>query len=594
MPMPMPMSTPQQSSALIDRLEAACRDTLGLQPRANQWLAARAMVDGRLAELATGEGKTLALALAAAQLALRGRSVHLLTANDYLAARDADQLRGWYARLGLRVAAVGADHDSAQRAAAYRADVVYVSARELVFDSLRDEVAGRSAWSGSRRDAHLSEHARALTQTPADDDGATVPAFDVALVDEADSILLDEALLPLVLARPGATGERLAQLGLALDLAARLQPGRDFELQPVARDSLLTPAGAQRLEALCAGLPRLWQHRLHREELVRLALVALHLLQPQRDYLVRHAQVHLIDPVTGRIAHGRMWSNGLQALVCLKEACPPPPPTETVARTTYSHFLRRYRLLGGTSATLHDPRQELRQLYGLAVTRVPAHAPSRRERGPNRWFVDEAARDQAVVARALALAEAGRPVLIGTDGLPQSLRLVEAFEATFEAAGAAGAGAVVPRLQCLDARQDAQEAARIAEAGQPGCITVATRMAGRGVDIRLHPAAARAGGLHVLNCQDNPARRLDEQLFGRSGRQGDPGSVEHWRIGPARTLYAIPALGAWRDVAWRLRQRANEARAADERRRLRLGEMQLSQRLDRLDAPPQHPFHATP
>ena len=578
--MPMPMLAPQQPSALTDRLEAACRDALGLQPRANQWLAARAMVEGRLAELATGEGKTLALALAAAQLALRGRSVHLLTANVYLAARDADQLRGWYARLGLRVAAVGADHDSAQRAAAYRADVVYVSARELVFDSLRDEVAGRSAWSGSRRDAHLSEHARALTQTPVDDDGATVPAFDVALVDEADSILLDEALLPLVLARPGATGERLAQLGLALDLAARLQPGRDFALQPVARDSLLTPAGAQRLEALCSGLPRLWQHRLHREELVRLALVALHLLQPQRDYLVRQAQVHLIDPVTGRIAHGRMWSNGLQALVCLKEGCPPPPPTETVARTTYSHFLRRYRLLGGTSATLHDPRQELRQLYGLAVTRVPAHAPSRRERGPNRWFVDEAARDQAVVARALALAATGRPVLIGTDGVPQSLRLVAAFEATFEAAGAAGA--VAPRLQCLDARQDAQEAARIAEAGQPGCITVATRMAGRGVDIRLHPAAARTGGLHVLNCQDNPARRLDEQLFGRSGRQGDPGSVEHWRIGPARTLYAIPALGAWRDVAWRLRQRAREARAADERRRLRLGDTLLHQHLDRL------------
>ena len=151
------------------------------------------------------------------------------------------------------------------------------------------------------------------------------------------------------------------------------------------------PAGAQRLETLCAGLPRLWQHRLHREELVRLALVALHLLQPQRDYLVRQAQVHLIDPVTGRIAHGRMWSNGLQALVCLKEACPPPPPTETVARTTYSHFLRRYRLLGGTSATLHDPRQELRRLYGLAVTRVPAALPRRgASAGPNRWFVDEA------------------------------------------------------------------------------------------------------------------------------------------------------------------------------------------------------------
>ncbi|MEY2873418.1 MAG: hypothetical protein RLZZ373_789 [Pseudomonadota bacterium] len=558
------------------RLDATCRDTLGLLPRPNQWQAALALVDGRLAELATGEGKTLALALAAALLALRGRTVHLLTANDYLAARDAQQLHPWYAQLGLRVAAVGADSTAAERAAAYRADVVYVSARELVFDSLRDQVAGRSAWSASARDARLSEHARALTQTPPDDGTATVPAFDVALIDEADSILLDEAVMPLVLARPGEAGERLSQLGTALDLAAQLQPGRDFELLPVARDALLTPAGALRLDTLCAHRSRLWRHRLHREELVRLALVSVHLLQPQRDYLVRQSQIRLIDPVTGRIAAGRMWSNGLHELVCLKEGCPPPPPTETAARTTYGHFLRRYRLIGGTSATLHDQRRELHRLYGLQVTRVPPHAPPQRARGPNRWFTNEATRDHAVVARALALAGAGRPVLIGTDGVPQSLRLVAAFEAAF------AAGATPRPLQCLDARQDACEAARIAEAGQPGCITVSTRMAGRGVDIRLHPNAARAGGLHVLNCQDNPARRLDEQLFGRSARQGDPGSVEHWRIGPTRTLDAVGALGAWRDLAWRLRQRAREARAADERRRLRLGDDLVRQRLDRL------------
>jgi len=181
-----------------------------------------------------------------------------------------------------------------------------------------------------------------------------------------------------------------------------------------------------------------------------------------------------------------------------------------------------------------------------------------------------------VVERALSLARIGRPVLIGTDGVPQSLRLVAAFEATF------AAGAAPLPLQCLDARQDASEAALIAEAGQPGRITVATRMAGRGVDIRLHPRALQAGGLHVLSCQDNPARRLDEQLFGRCARQGDPGSVEHWRVGAPRSLYAVSALGAWRDVAWRLHQRAREARAADERRRLRLGDDLVRQRLDRL------------
>ncbi len=568
--------TPTRNTpALQARLDAACRDTLGLTPRPNQWQAAQAMVEGQLAELATGEGKTLALALAAGLLALRGQTVHLLTANDYLATRDAQQWQPWYARLGLRVAAVTAETPARERAAAYRADVVYVSARELVFDSLRDQVAGRSAWSASARDARLSEHARALTQTPPDDDLATVPTFDAALIDEADSILLDEAVMPLVLARLGASGERLAQLGTALGLAARLQAGRDFELQPLARDALLTPAGAQRLETLCADAARLWRHRLHREELVRLALVATHLLQPQRDYLVRHPQLCLLDPVTGRIAAGRVWSNGLHELVCLKEGCPPPPPTETAARTTYSAFLRRYRHLGGTSATLHGHRHELQRLYGLSMRRIAPHTPSRCVRGPNRWFSDEAARDRAVVERALALAAQGRPVLVGTDGVPQSLRLAEAFAASVPATQH-------PPIQCLDARQDALEAACIAQAGQPGQITIATRMAGRGVDIRLHPDAVRAGGLHVLNCQDNPARRLDEQLFGRSARQGDPGSAEHWRVGPARSLYAVAALGAWRDVAWRLRQRAREARSADERHRLHLADTLARQHLDRL------------
>jgi preprotein translocase subunit SecA len=564
-------------AVLKDQFDQACRDILGLAPRPGQWQAAQALAEGRLAELATGEGKTLALALAAAQLALRGRPVHLLTANDYLAGRDARHLHGWYARLGLRTAAVEAEMPTADRARAYRADVVYVSARELVFDSLRDQLAGRSPWSASGRDTRLSEHARALTQTPPDDDTrATVPVFDVALIDEADSILLDEAVMPLVLARPGEAGERLAQLGTALDLAAQLPAGRAFELQPLARDVLLTPAGAERLDTLSRGLPGLWRHRLHREELVRLALVALHLLQPARDYLVRQGQVRLIDPVTGRIAAGRTWSNGLHELVCLKEGCPVPPPAETAARTTYGQFLARYRLLAGTSATLHDSRQELHALYGLPVTRIPAHTPTRRSHGPNRWFSDEATRDRAVVERALGLARCGRPVLVGTDGVPQSLRLLAAFEAAF------GAGAAPQPLQCLDARQDAHEAALIAQAGQPGCITVATRMAGRGVDIRLHPLALQAGGLHVLSCQDNPSRRLDEQLAGRCARQGDPGSVEHWRVSPARTLYAVGALGAWRDVAWRWRQRTREARAADERRRLKLSDDLMHQRLDGL------------
>ena len=543
----------------------AAQATLGLAPFDTQWLAALAMLDGQLAEMATGEGKTLALALAACVAALAGRQVHVITANDYLVQRDAQALRPLFARFGLGVGSVVGASGAGARRLAYRNHVVYLTARELVFDSLRDaQAAGPHA-------APLRRHADALAG--AGDTAPLVAALDMALIDEADSILLDEAQMPLILSRPQREPREADALADALALARQLRPGIDFAPGASPLRLHLTPEGQGRIERLAEGARSPWFNRAHRGELVERALAALHGLQRDRDYLVRDAEVVLIDAVTGRAAPGRMWTQGLHELVALKEGCPLPVRAEPVSQLTYPRFFPRYRHLAGMSGTLADDARELKRLYGLGVVVVPLRQPSRRRQWPSRVFESAAARWQAVAQRAAQLSAAGRPVLIGTDSVADS----QALATQLQREGRAYA--------LLNAAQDAQEARIVAEAGGAGRITVATNMAGRGTDIALAPGVREAGGLHVLSCQDNRTRRLDRQLAGRCARQGDPGSVEHWRVwseggtspwlralctvlGPrdAKQYRSVPPWLA--DAVFRLRQAATERRAARDRRRL--------------------------
>lgn len=554
---------------LRERLEAACRERLGLTPWPSQWRAAQAMLAGRLADTAPGEGRTLALALAAATLALQGRRVHLLTASDPLAARDAAALAPWYAALGLAVASFGADTAPQARRRAHQADVVYASGREMALDLLRDRLAGH----GPTVRAALDDHARALAGTPAgaQADARRVPAPDVALLDDAGVLLLDEAMDPLVLARPGEAGDLHRQLGTALDLAARLRPGVDAELQPLARDARLTEAGESRLSALCEGLPRLWQHRMHRDALVRLALVATHLVQPGRDYRVRQGQVLPIDRAGPGSGPGRGWPPGLHGMVCVREGLTPPPPADVLAHTTWTTFLAGYARVGGAGAGLRAERRELARLHGLAVERIaPAH-PAGRQRLPDRWFPDAAARDEALAAHAIRRASAGQPVLVGTDDVAATLRLLDAFA---RADPPAPAG-----LVALDGRQDAREAAALAQAGQAGRITVVTRATVRGVDIVPDGQARAAGGLLVLDARDRgPARREVERFAALAGRRGEPGSAGRWRIAPGPWCgagHAARGLGWLPALRLALRERRQAGRDADRRLRLVVGERLL-------------------
>jgi preprotein translocase subunit SecA len=504
---------------------AEIRATLGFSLHPGQLAAVKVILDQGLAELATGEGKTLAAATAAAVGALAGQPVHVVTANDYLVARDAALFARCFASLGLTVGTVLATDDESARRAAWRAQVTYVTAKELAFDHLRDRLAGDPR--------ALLRSARALAGARAD---TRLRGLVFAIVDEADSVLLDEAMTPCVLARsrPDPTALRRAEEARAL--ARELVESRDWRRE--AGSARLTAAGEARLLAAVAGLDAWWRTPLRCRESVALALCAEHLLRRDRDYLVQGERVVYIEPTSGRARPERSFAQGLQQLIELKEGLPPTPPSTTEAATSFQRLFPRYRHLAGMSGTVTEARAELRRTYGLGVVRIPSQRPSGLRRGRTRLFADDAALHAALRARVAALSQVGRPVLIGTDSVAES-----------EVLGAALAAAGLP-VAVLNARHDAGEAATIARAGEAGRVTVSTNLAGRGTDIALCPAARAAGGLHVLLCQHNGDRRHDRQLAGRAARQGDPGSAEQWLalrapLFPARLHGLAARLPGW-------------------------------------------------
>ncbi|MEO8279379.1 MAG: hypothetical protein ABI564_06770 [Ideonella sp.] len=506
-----------RGSALIQAfglVTLATESRLGKTPFDTQLLAARAVLGGKLAEMATGEGKTLAVALAAAVGALAGIPVHVITANDYLVRRDACTLQPMYDWLNLSVGTVSQPDDSGHRAAAYACDITYVTARELVFDYLRDALTGTPK--RRRRDELAAPLARLQARTVAP---ALLRGLCMAIVDEADAILIDEARVPLILSRRADNADAHRHARQALDFARGLSQGSDFELNTGAMSADLTEAGCAHLaqlvfEKVDHNSSAAWRNRLHREHAVATALAALHLYRCERQYLVRDGKILIIDETTGRIAEGRVWSKGLQQFIEIKEGCEPSPAMVTLAQLTYQRFFPRYVRLGGLSGTLLEARSELMSTYDCSVRRIALRKPCRRSVGKSRLFRDQAALWQAVAERVAQLHANQRPVLIAADSVAEAQALAERLAARD-----------LPHA-VLHARNDGEEAAVISRAGQLGAITVTTNMSGRGTDIELGHGVAELGGLHVICCQLNSARRIDRQLAGRAARQGDAGSVE--------------------------------------------------------------------
>lgn len=500
---------PGPTTEALACVSAQIKHTLGLQVFTTQLFCAAALLEQRMAEMATGEGKTLAAGIAAAVGGLAGIPVHVLTANEYLAARDAETLAPLYKALGLSVGVALEPAQPAERQRAYEADIVYATARTVAFDYLRDKLVR----SDDRSDQafRVSAMERTQTQSP-----LMLRGLCMAIIDEADSILIDEAKMPLIISDGVRDPVERARVWQALDMARRLEPKRHYRVQRAARRVSLTSAGRELAAEIATEYGSIWLNRMHREELVEQALTALRLLHRDHDYLIENDEIVIIDAITGRTAPGRIWSRGLHSAVALKEGLEPPPVSQTRAQITYPRLFARYHHLCGLSGTLSEVAVELRQSYGLETVNVPLQRVCRRSNLPARVYKHRTDLFLAAAQRARAVIDQGRPVLVTVDSVLDSRLLVSMLEKQG-----------TPFSE-LNARTSAEEAQIVARAGQSACVTVATQMAGRGTDILLSAAVHKAGGLHVLNLQHNRSRRLDRQIAGRAGRQGQPGSYEHW------------------------------------------------------------------
>jgi preprotein translocase subunit SecA len=467
------------------------------------------MMNGMIAEMETGQGKTLTATLPACTAALAGIPVHVMTANDYLAARDEVLLRPLYQWLGISSASVVDGMENDARSQAYSCSIVYTTSQQIAFDYLRDRMEMKDDIGNLQiqfkqiQSQHLNQPSPFLLR-----------GLCFGLLDEADSLLIDEAKTPLIISKTREDEEQNQNYYDALYLASSLDNDKDFTLDEQNQSVNLTAAGKTRLEKLVESLHSDWQRRRQREFLATMALKAKYLFQRDEHYLVRNGKVEIIDPLTGRSMPDRSWEQGLHQLVEVKEGCEISGIRDPLARISYQTFFKRYLRLSGMSGTVSEVANELIEVYDLRVVKIPTHQPSRRILRPEWVLRNSEQKWQAFIRQVAKVHQTGQPVLIGTRSVAESEQL----------------SAILTQHnlphQVLNARQDHQEAELVAQAGLLGSITVATNMAGRGTDIALGEGVSDIGGLFVISTARNDARRIDRQLYGRCARQGDPGIAQ--------------------------------------------------------------------
>lgn len=485
------MDVPDQLTQFCALAREAANRAIGERPFDVQLQAALAILDGKVVEMATGEGKTLAGAIAALGMVARGRQVQIMTVNDYLAHRDATWMAPLYRLLGLESGWVtsAADHD--HRREAYGSDVCYGAVTEIGFDLLRDR----------------------LRYDPSD---IVQPEPDAVIIDEADSVMIDEAKVPLVLAgsMPGTE-----DVSTAAGIVKQLTDGQDYQKSGDGLQVNLTEEGLRRCETLLEVDDLYAEGQEHLLSTINVALYAEALTERDVDYIVSDGKVRLVDPNRGRIAERQRWPDGLHAAVEAKEGLATTERGQILDNITVQALVKRYQLVGGMTGTAVSAAEQFREFYHLETGEIPTNRPNVRDDELDRIYATSDARDAALIGTVADAHETGRPVLIGTHSVAESERIADLLnERDIDA-------------EVLNAKNDEREAELIAAAGIEKAVTVSTQMAGRGVDIKLgggkdaeHDHVAELGGLLVIGYGRYHTRRLDDQLRGRAGRQGDPGS----------------------------------------------------------------------
>jgi len=479
--------------------------TLGMRHFDVQLLGGWAMMRGKVAEMETGEGKTLTATLPAATAALAGIPVHIITVNDFLVARDAAWMKPLYDVLGLSVGTILEGMSPTDRRRAYGCSITYCTNKQVVFDYLKDRLLLQQ----ENRALHLK--IEALHRADPRVSRLMMRGLCFAVVDEADSVLVDEARTPLIISGGRGAGDEERVYRQALAAARRMLAGRDYLVSERERHVDLTDLGRAHAARLTNRYGGVWNVPGHRENIIRQALAALHLHLRDKHYIIDEGQVRIVDEYTGRVMADRSWERGLHQMVEAKEGLEISGRQETLARISYQRFFRRYLRLGGMTGTAREVAGELWAVYGLNTVRIPTNRPQARKIHGDLLYPTSQTKWQAIAERVAELHKSSRPVLVGTRSVADS----EHISGLLSEAGV--------QHSVLNARQNRTEAEIVAQAGQPGRVTVATNMAGRGTDIRLAPGVGEAGGLFVIASERHEAGRIDRQLFGRSGRQGDPG-----------------------------------------------------------------------
>ncbi len=501
-------------SEALGLLREAARRVLHLSPYPTQLVGAMVIDDGCLAEMATGEGKTLTSGLAAVLAGWRGKPVHVITVNDYLVKRDREWLERFYQYCGLRARWVVEGMPDEERRAAYDSPIVYGTSKELAADYLRDRLRLMGKESGG-----IGQRMREYSYGRTNHGAKRIPVMRGlyrAIVDEADSLLIDEAVTPLILSRKVPNLELRDLLSRASQIAGNLDKNVHYRVETRYREVHLTESGKRLIEPYGKELGGIWGAPARREEIVSQVLEAKEFYRDGEQYIVSNGKVVIVDEFTGRPMPDRSWKQGLHQAVEIKEGVEMTDPTETLGRISFQRYFRKYEHLSGMTGTAAEVAGELWSVYNLPVIPVPTHRPCIRKRLKDRYYETEEEKLKAMAVEVGELHRKGVPVLVGTRTVATSERL----------------GAILRQQglkpMILNATQVDEEANIVALAGLPGKITIATNMAGRGTDIRLGEDVADRGGLHVLSAERHESGRVDRQLYGRAGRQGDPGVVRQY------------------------------------------------------------------
>src|ERR687896_384521 len=512
----------------------ASRRTLGMRPFDVQVMGGIALHEGKIAEMKTGEGKTLAATMPVYLNALSGKSVHIVTVNDYLARRDANWMGEIYEFLGLKVGLIQESHNFDERKEAYAADITYGTNAQFGFDYLRDNIAASM-------------------------DGLVQRSLNYAIVDEVDSILIDEARTPLIISGvPESAADTYYRFA---SIVPRLKEGEDYEVDEKKRQAAPTESGVEKVEKFL-GVENLYDDvNTNLVNHLNQALKAHTLFRKDVEYIVRDGRVFIVDEFTGRVLEGRRYSEGLHQAIEAKEGVAIEEENQTVATITIQNYFRQYEKLAGMTGTAATEADEFMHIYKMAVVSIPTHKEMIREDKDDLVYRSKNAKYDAVVKDIVERHEKGQPVLVGT----VSVEVSEHISTLLKRRGI--------KHNVLNAKQHEREAEIIAEAGERGSVTIATNMAGRGTDIKLGEGVPDLGGLYVLGTERHESRRIDNQLRGRSGRQGDPGESRFYLsfeddllrlFGGQRMQGIIERIGLEEDVPIEAGMISNSVRRAQE------------------------------